>query len=89
MLPMLATDSRRAKKMQAFRCSAEHLVARCDGGGDEPSNIVATHVVCNQRRHKRRRALPPDVYQSLVRSRMEKGRWHPESALRTLRSIVP
>lgn len=36
------------KQLQA---TAEHLVARCDGGGDTRVNVVVACRVCNLRRH--------------------------------------
>ena len=35
-----------------FKCTAEHLVARSDGGPDTPKNIVAACLFCNRTRHK-------------------------------------
>lgn len=88
-LPMLVPTSQAAKRMPAFMPSAEHLIARCDGGGNEAWNIVAAHVVCNQGRHKRALPLPPDIYKALVKSRVAAGRWHPECVLRRLRALQP
>lgn len=59
-----------------FQCTAEHLLARQDGGGDGRSNIVAACLVCNQRRHKRKLVPEPEVYMALVRQRLNQGRWH-------------
>lgn len=59
-----------------FRCTAEHLQPRRDGGKCSSSNIVAACVRCNLRRHARRKALTPDTYKHLVHSRLRKGRWH-------------
>jgi hypothetical protein len=59
-----------------FRCTAEHLVARCDGGGSARANIVAACLTCNKRRHARRKSLTVDAYSHLVRSRLRQGRWH-------------
>ena len=86
-LPMLASSAPDAKRMPGLRESAEHLVAKQHGGGNERSNIVAAHVVCNQRRHARARELSPEAFQIMVRSRLAKGRWHPESVLRVLVSV--
>jgi len=60
-----------------FQCTAEHLHARCDGGKDVSSNIVAACQFCNAARHRAKR--PPDAltHASVVRSRLAKGRWHP------------
>ncbi|WP_408987999.1 HNH endonuclease [Rhizobium sp. PRIMUS64] len=60
-----------------FRCTAEHLEARCDGGRDTEENVVAACLYCNKNRHKRKRPKDAVSYGDLVRSRMEQGRWHP------------
>ncbi|WP_409527380.1 HNH endonuclease [Rhizobium sp. BK109] len=60
-----------------YRCTAEHLKARCDGGRDAKENVVAACRYCNGNRHKRKRPKDPVSYRELVRSRMEQGRWRP------------
>ena len=37
----------REREAWRFKCTAEHLVARCDGGSDSQTNIVAACAVCN------------------------------------------
>jgi 5-methylcytosine-specific restriction endonuclease McrA len=59
-----------------LKCTAEHLIARSDGGTNDPANIVAACWTCNQRRHKRKGRLCPDAYVRLVRRRVAAGRWH-------------
>ena len=59
-----------------FRCTAEHLVARRDGGSNAHANIVAACFTCNKRRHARSRSLTVEAYRHLVRSRLRQGRWH-------------
>ncbi|WP_405049169.1 HNH endonuclease [Rhizobium sp. NZLR4b] len=59
-----------------FRCTAEHLQARCDGGRDTKENVVAACRYCNGNRHNRKRPKDAVSYMDLVRSRMEQGRWH-------------
>lgn len=86
-LPMLQSSTPEAERMPGLRDSAEHLVARRDGGGNERLNIVAAHIVCNQRRHARRRDLSPEVFQAMVRTRVSKGRWHPEAVVRVLTAM--
>ena len=61
-----------------FQATAEHLVARCDGGKDIAANIVAACRCCNHRRHGRKTVLSPERYCSLVRQRVAAGKWHPE-----------
>lgn len=59
-----------------YQSTAEHLSAKCDGGGDARTNIVAACWWCNSRRHVRKKPLAPDQYRSYVQQRMDKGRWH-------------
>ena len=62
---------------RAMRCTAEHLVARSDGGRDTAANIAAACWLCNYRRHARPKPLAPDEYRSLVQRRVRRGQWHP------------
>ena len=59
-----------------LRATAEHLIARSDGGQNCASNIVAACLYCNSHRHWMRAALSPEDYQKRVRSRLKKGKWH-------------
>lgn len=65
---------RQALQMQ---CTAEHLVAKCEGGSNRASNIAAACKRCNVRRHQGKVALPPQAYRELVQSKVMEGRWHP------------
>ena len=61
-----------------LQCTAEHLRARCDGGGNGKGNIVAACLYCNQTRHRTSgRAPEPAQYRQFVRRRLKKGEWHP------------
>lgn len=88
--PMWSKDSssfvqkHRLTKNQAnrFQCTAEHLDARCDGGQDIQSNIVAACRSCNQGRHQRKEDMTPAEYLSLVAQRIKKGKWHPNGLSR-------
>jgi hypothetical protein len=62
-----------AKKL---RCTAEHLVARRDGGLDAPQNVVAACLFCNQQRHYQKQPLEPNEYAAYVRREHVAGRWH-------------
>jgi HNH endonuclease len=55
---------RQARRRQ---CTAEHLLARHDGGGDTRSNIAAACLECNLTRH-RRKAPPPPPQWGAIRS---------------------
>lgn len=67
------------KTAARFKCTAEHLVARCDGGDDRESNIVAACLFCNGGRHHRNNPPVPNKYRELIRQRLDKGKWHPKS----------
>ncbi|WP_431693649.1 HNH endonuclease [Rhizobium giardinii] len=60
-----------------FRCTAEHLVARSDGGRDTEENIVAACHYCNRTRHRPKRPKDAASYACFVQSKIEKGRWPP------------
>lgn len=67
------------RRARLYQCTAEHLEARQDGGADTRGNIVAACLLCNRRRHQRKRAPEPEQYKALVLRRLSKGRWHPQS----------
>jgi len=71
-----------------LKCTAEHLNARRDGGGDGASNIVAACLHCNATRHKRR--VPPDplTFRAQVQRRIAKGSWHHPNVLRAMQSAL-
>ena len=62
-----------------FKCTAEHLVARCDGGGNSKLNIVAACLFCNNTRHRMKNAPTPNKYKEHIQRRLNKGKWHPRS----------
>lgn len=61
-----------------FQCTAEHLVARQDGGDDSRNNIVAACLFCNSTRHEMRNPLPANKYASLIGRQLSQGTWHPK-----------
>jgi len=61
---------------QRLRCTAEHLIARCDGGDNSSTNIVVACADCNATRHKRKRPPAPLSYRAQVLARVQKGAWH-------------
>lgn len=65
------------KQARHFQCTAEHLLARQDGGRDVGENIAAACIRCNKLRHKRKYLMAPEQYQQHVISRVQKGGWHP------------
>ncbi|MFT3807262.1 HNH endonuclease [Arenimonas sp.] len=76
-LPIFATlyrlPSRQARQLQ---CTAEHLLARRDGGDDSPDNIAAACRFCNAHRHQRKSPPSPLRYRELVSKRLARGSWH-------------
>ncbi len=64
------------KQVQLFKCTAEHLKAKQEGGKDSESNIVAACHYCNQKRHKYKSPKEPISYKQYVTNRLEKGKWN-------------
>jgi len=64
-----------------LQCTAEHLHARQDGGGNSKQNIVAACLRCNRTRHKLKPAPSPGSYRILVQKLVRKGRWHKKALL--------
>jgi hypothetical protein len=71
-----------------FRCTAEHLLARCDGGKDDSKNIVAACYFCNNSRHRKKVPLEPDNYKLYVIRRLKKRKWHPKKMRRLMSSTA-
>lgn len=71
-----------------LQCTAEHLTAKSDGGGNERSNIVAACRYCNEKRHQYRKPPSPERYKKLVTGRIAKGKWFPESILSRVQSTL-
>jgi 5-methylcytosine-specific restriction endonuclease McrA len=67
----------RESQVKHFRCTAEHLIARQDGGTDDRENIVAACLYCNLTRHQVLEALPPNEYRKHVLSLVQRQKWHP------------
>lgn len=63
--------------VMSLRATAEHLVARQDGGGDTVDNIDAACIHCNRTRHRSKRPPSPSAFRERVRTRMASRRWHP------------
>lgn len=64
------------KQAQALRCTAEHLHARCDGGGNAMGNIVAACLRCNGGRHQQKKVLEPNSFVAFVEHQIARGEWH-------------
>lgn len=66
-------SERQAKRLL---CTAEHLLARCDGGLNCRSNIVAACLHCNSLRHKQPNPPDPFTFKIHVQRKMAARRWH-------------
>jgi hypothetical protein len=66
----------RKRRARLFQATAEHLIARCDGGTDVPANIVAACAYCNGRRHRPKVPLDPVAYGLRVCKQLAAGKWH-------------
>lgn len=65
----------RPKTAAPLRCTAEHLMAKQDGGKDVEGNIAAACWRCNVRRHNRKTPPTPEAYRAFVQGRLAKGKW--------------
>lgn len=65
-------------KQQAHlcQCTAEHLIAKQDGGRDVKQNIVAACAFCNHGRHKKKSAPSPETMRQDVQRRKRRGQWN-------------
>lgn len=78
-----------AREAKSLLSTAEHLVARKDGGTDGNSNVVAACWTCNQGRHQRKsRDLDWLQFRALVQNRMRQRKWRPRSLLAKILSIM-
>ena len=65
------------KQARGLRCTAEHLKARRDGGGNAAHNIVAACLRCNGGRHQQKQVLEPSGFVDFVAGQVMRGEWHP------------
>lgn len=72
----LPASHRGEAALAKLRCTAEHLVAQCDGGTDAASNIVAACARCNHTRHRLQTPPEPPVYRKLVAKQIARQGWH-------------
>lgn len=64
-----------AKEASQLRGTAEHLIAKQEGGPNSRANIVAACLRCNATRHRMPIPLDPNEYHQHVQRRMRAGRW--------------
>ncbi|WP_082551015.1 HNH endonuclease [Pseudorhodoferax sp. Leaf265] len=72
---LVATPSTSAG-LHRLRCTAEHLIARSDGGRNIADNIVAACACCNSTRHKKKRPPSPAAYRQQVARWVLCRAWH-------------
>ena len=65
------------KTTRRLQSTAEHLIARQDGGSDTAGNVVAACLHCNAHRHLGREASAPSAerYRARVQMLVSRGRW--------------
>jgi HNH endonuclease len=68
--------------------TAEHLLARQDGGPDSPDNIVATHKICNRRRHICKQPKLPKYHLMHVRRCVLRGGWFDENSSKLISRAI-
>lgn len=71
-----------------FQCTAEHVVARRDGGA-EVRNIVAACRHCNLMRHAAEAPLPADLYRAQVQQHIAELRWFTRALMQGRTAITP
>ncbi len=69
-----------------LECTAEHLIARKDGGQDTAENVVAACLTCNRRRHRWMPNAHWSVYAAAVAVQMAKGHWRKRALLKRLKA---
>ncbi len=79
----------RGSRLHWLQATAEHLLARKDGGPDTAANIVAACRFCNSRRHHGPKPLPPAEYARKVQRRLAAGRWHGLQLVGDKHGILP
>jgi 5-methylcytosine-specific restriction endonuclease McrA len=70
-----------------LKATAEHLIARSEGGPDSRENIVAACAKCNHTRHRRKEPPSPLAYKNDVEKRIRSGRWHARDIF--VRGLLP
>jgi 5-methylcytosine-specific restriction endonuclease McrA len=77
-----------ARAAADLKCTAEHVVAKCDGGSNATSNIVAACRRCNFLRHNRKVPKGAQQYQAYVQGRVARGGWHNDAVRKALASLL-
>jgi hypothetical protein len=76
------------KFTKTLRCTAEHLHARSEGGGNVATNIAAACFYCNHTRHRFKKPLSPEAFRKHVQGRMAEGRWHNAQVLKAFMQVA-
>ena len=75
-----------ASKLQ---CTAEHLVAQCDGGKNHKNNIVAACKHCNNSRHIMNPAPAPIPYKEIVERSVADNQWFDLEIINSMFKTAP
>ena len=74
------------KKAGQFRCTAEHLQPRCNGGPATRDNIVAACVHCNMGRHEEKPVVTPAQWRIVQKAEAQQRWGHAATRARIKRS---
>ena len=77
------------RQFRLFKCTAEHLIAKADGGHDSAENIAAACLFCNSRRGRCKPSLNADAFLALVQERSALGKWPTAVFLKTCGKQTP
>jgi hypothetical protein len=64
------------REAKRFQSTAEHLIARAEGGKATAGNIAAACAFCNHTRHRAKNPKSPELFEAHVRRRIAHGKWH-------------
>lgn len=82
--PFAAHNGITIPQAKRIQCTAEHLIARKDGGGNDRANIVAACRFCNQTRHRIIPAPTASNFKKRVSRRVNLQKWHPKEFVHLL-----
>ncbi|MEM5340555.1 HNH endonuclease [Paraburkholderia azotifigens] len=77
LVAMTANANISRRKAGRFQCTAEHLIARSEGGLNSQSNIAAACRFCNMTRHRSKTPRDPLEYRKHVQNRLRRKKWQP------------
>jgi 5-methylcytosine-specific restriction endonuclease McrA len=83
------THSISLKNAKQLLCTAEHVIAKCDGGTNSNENIVASCRHCNKTRHRRKNPPDSQKYKKQVQERVAQKKWHTKQIIDSMFKKAP